>query len=47
MDYRLIRLKIRSKKCFCWGCKYFNVKKDSEMPFAFLQSESKNLTNFG
>ncbi len=36
MDYRLIRLKIRSKKCFCRGCRYYQIKKDYGMPFAFL-----------
>lgn len=36
MDYRLIRAKISAKKCFCRGCRYYQIKKEPEMPFAFL-----------
>ena len=36
MDYKLIRSKISSKKCFCRGCRYYRVKKDSEMSFSLI-----------
>lgn len=36
MDYRLIRAKISSEKCFCRGCRYYRVKKDCKMSFSFL-----------